>query len=270
MPLGSFDSFCVGKTATRPVRARILAPAGRQSCPPAGRRCSPPAPRRCSLTASRAAVRRILLAAALAVLAPALAGCNVLGPIAYYTTPPQIAKAEYKFKDGDRLAIVVDPAQDSESNPVFEQALTERVAEMFREKRGRATIVPMRDVVALRRKLEYRTWSVQRIGRELGASHVLYLKQERLALRESPDHPILHPHVLLRAKLIAVDEPSEKARVWPAEVEGREIRCQRPMQEFTSPQDADTAVRKLGYDTAYLVGYPFFDMDLEEPPRRES
>lgn len=213
------------------------------------------------------------LRAQLAALAPLLlsvGGCNILGPLAYYTSPQQIAKAEYKFKEGDRIAIVVDPAQDSESNPVFEQALTERVAETFRERRGLATIVPMRDVVALRRKMEYRTWSVQRIGRELGATHVLYLKQERLALRESPDHPILHPHVVLRAKLIAVNEPSEKARLWPAEVEGREIRCQRPMQEYTSPQDADTAVRKLGYDTAYYVAYPFFDMDLEESPRRES
>lgn len=234
-------------------RARVVSPSGRSGFP-----------------VSPASSRSLLLPAAVAALALTLAGCNILGPIAYYTSPPQIAKAEHKFKEGDRLAVVIDPAQQGESNPVFEQALIERVAEMFREKRGKATIVPMRDVVALRRQPEYRTWSVQRIGRELGASHVLYLKQERLSLRESPEHPILHPYVILRAKLIAVNEPSDKARVWPAEVEGREVRCQRPMQEYTTPEDTDTAIRKLGYDTAYFVGYPFFDMDMEESPRRES
>jgi hypothetical protein len=210
-------------------------------------------------------LRRALPSLAI-VLAPLASGCTLLGTIAYYTSPQRLTTPEFVFPATSRVAVLIDPAREGESNPVFEQALTDRLREMFRDRNSKATFLPIREIVALRRRPEYRGWSIQRVGKELNATHVLYLRQERLVLRETPDHPILHPQVLLRAKVIDVAAPSESARVWPPEADGREITGSRPMQEYTTPDATDSAVRKLGYDVSYFVGYPFFEMDLEEKP----
>ncbi|MFQ5806891.1 MAG: hypothetical protein ACE5I3_10620 [Phycisphaerae bacterium] len=196
-------------------------------------------------------------------------GCRLLGPIVYYFRPPQIQKPEYEFPLDSRVAFVIEAAQPRYENPVFNQALYERVTQMLQEGKSRATMLPLRPVTDLRRtQPDFDKWSLQRIGRELQADYVLYLRIDRLVIRQTPDYPILTPAVDLRMKVIGVNQPSVHARLWPEAKEGRPVNCTRQTAEAadTDPDATDVEARKLGYDTAYYVSMPFIEVDLEKPP----
>jgi len=197
------------------------------------------------------------------------AGCNLIGPIAYYLQPKQIQKPEYEFPAGTRVALVIEARDPQHENPVFSEALYERVVAMLRDGKSEATILPWRKVTELRyANADFARWSLQKVGRALGADQVLYLSIDRLVIRPSPEHPVLTPEVDLHMKLIGVHEPPLNARIWPEAKEGHHVSCKRLIGEAadTNPDAADIEARKLGYDTAYWVTTPFIEVDLEEKP----
>ena len=61
------------------------------------------------------------------------AGCKLVGPIAYYLQPPQIQKPEYEFPTGTRVTLVIEARDSQHENPVFSEALYERVVTMLRQ-----------------------------------------------------------------------------------------------------------------------------------------
>lgn len=199
-----------------------------------------------------------------------LAGCNIVKGFSYFFSPERVAKAEHKLETG-KLAVVIDPARPDEVNPVFEQALVQKLQEIFSEKKSKIEFVPYAEIMALRQQHEdFGKWPIQRIGHELGADYVLYLRQDKLSSHSSPSHPLLEPSVLLRAKLIETDKPPEQARVWPPEKEGREVACSRQTQQATGIDLVDSEMAKLGKDTAWLVVIPFFDTSEEVKPPVEK
>lgn len=209
-----------------------------------------------------------LAAAGLLVLCTST-GCNILGPAAYYLGPRRIQKAEFKLTEG-RLAVVIEAVRPEQDNPVFNQALFDKLAEIFREQKIESALVSHREVLELRQAHpDFEKWSLQRIGRELRAEQVLYLRIENLQLRETPDHPLVTPEISLCSKVVGVHAPTPHARLWPEEAEGRAISCKRPSKEATDTEVVDTEAWKLAHDTAHLVSHPFFDVDLEERTPRE-
>jgi len=207
--------------------------------------------------------------AALLILLGGAAGCNLFAPIAYYLRPREIQKPQYEFPGDSRVAIVIEAAQPRDENPVFNQALHERAVEMLREGKSKATILPLRAVSDLRRaNPDFDQWSLQKIGRALQADHVLYIRIDRLLIRQSPDYPILTPTIDLRMKLIGVSQPPIHARLWPEAKEGHPVSCARQTTEATDSgaNAVDAEARKLAYDTAYYVTMPFIEVDLEQPP----
>jgi hypothetical protein len=198
-----------------------------------------------------------------------MTGCNILGALAYYFQPRQIQKPQYEFPADTRVALVMEAQDPRYENPVFNEALHERVVTMLREGESRATILPWQQVIELRRAHpDFAKWSLQKIGRTLGADQVLYLRIDRLIIRPSPEHPVLAPEVDLRMKLIGVREPPAQARLWPESKEGHLVSCKRLIGEAAdaNPDATDVETRKLGYDTAYWVTMPFIKVDLEKPP----
>ena len=191
--------------------------------------------------------------------------------LAYLTSPPQIADPEYVLTTG-RLAIVTDFVHAEQADPVFGATLHKRIVEMFRENKVPARVVPYEDVVELRRvSPDFDTWSVQKIGRKLGADQVLYLRIEELHLRP-PGEPVLVPKVELRLKVIGVQDPAVHARLWPdkdAEPDGRTVVHQRAPLEVDSYEKLDAEAGKLAREAGCYVARHFHKYDLEAPPPRE-
>jgi len=195
------------------------------------------------------------------------AGCNIMAPLAYYLRPSQIQKAEFKFPAGTRVAVLFDATQPAYEAPVFNQALFDKLRGYFAKYKSQADLIPLSEVHGLKRRNadDFATWSIQRIGRELDADFVLYLKIQTLVLRETLNHPVVSPRVSIRAKVIATAHPASDARVWPEADEGRAIDCTRQPSEYSGTDKADLELAKLGRDTAYFAMMPFFNVDLEEP-----
>lgn len=197
---------------------------------------------------------------------PWLSGCNVVSAIAYFFGPPQIQRAEFKLTSG-RLAVLVEMVRPEEDNPVFVQALHDKLAEIFRDRGIKAQLIPLEDIARLRQQSpDFGQWSLQKLGRRLNAQQVLYVRVERLQIREAPGSPVLVPVADLRLKLIDPNAPPEAARLWPGrqEHQGREVQRARPAREATDGVAIDSEAAKLGKDAAWLVAMPFYDVDLEQ------
>ncbi|MFO0838042.1 MAG: hypothetical protein U1D55_05900 [Phycisphaerae bacterium] len=217
----------------------------------------------------------------MSALAP-LAGCQFIGGIAYFLGPKRVEKAEFKLAQG-RVAIVVEYERPSDASPVFDRAFHERMVEIYRDEKlaqskAKSAVTGETEFVAPSRWADLRqsdpdsrTWSIQRIGRELDAEQVLYIRVARLQLRETPDYPILSPQVLLRGRVISSNEPPPHHRLWPTGPmdEGREVSAERPPQEFSGADQIDSEVTKLARMAAYTLSRYFLDTDLEAPTPKE-
>jgi hypothetical protein len=197
-------------------------------------------------------------------------GCVGLRGLAYLTQPRQIQKPEFELSG--RVAIVIDAARPGQANPVFESTLYKRIVELLRENEVTATIIPYDDITNLRQtQADFTSWSVQKIGRELNADQVLYVRVENLSLAQK-DEPVMTPAVTLRVKLIAPRAPAANARLWPEtdkEREGREVACKRHPVENEGVDRVDSEAAKLARETAYYVARIFHKWDAEVPPPRE-
>ena len=200
-----------------------------------------------------------------------LSGCKIAAAIGLLTMPPQIEKAEYELTEG-RLAIVMDCVRPEQADPVFETALHKQIVKLFRENKIPCQIVPYENVIELKQaQPDYRAWSLQKIGRKLGADQILYLRIEQLRLRSRAD-VVVTPHVEMRIKLIGTQEPAVHARLWPggdAEPDGRMITHQRSPVEVENPELMDSETTKLARETAYYVARHFHEYDTEINPPRE-
>jgi len=206
-----------------------------------------------------------LTTAALLGLSLPLSGCNVVSALVYFFSPPQIQKAEYPLTDG-RLAVLVEVARAEEENPVFRQAFCEKLVEIFRDHKVKAKVVPQDEVLRLRQQNpDFSKWSLQKVGQHLNVQQVLYVRLDRLQLRNEPGSPILHPAVQMRLKLIDPNLPADAARLWPGsqERDGRVAERARPPVEAGDSLAVDSELAKLGKDAAWLAAMPFFDVDLE-------
>jgi hypothetical protein len=208
----------------------------------------------------------------LACAAVVVSGCNWITAGTILLGPRRIEKAKFTLTE-QRLAVFVDYAHPEQESPVFDRALYDQLAAIFREqhKHVPSKLVPYEELVDLRRASpDFPTWSVQRIGRELNADQVLFVRVEALQLRPAPDHPLLEPAVSLKVKIIGVPDPSDHARLWPEDAAGHAVHCKRMPEEATGADAADSAAAKLGREAGRQVAMPFYDVDTEERPPKEA
>ncbi|MBI5864601.1 MAG: hypothetical protein HZB38_08845 [Planctomycetes bacterium] len=200
-----------------------------------------------------------------------IAACDAFKAAVYYLQPKQTQKAEFTFPNDAVVAVMLDPAQPEYESPVFNRAFHDRLVEIFREHKSNARLIPQAELLALRRaNADFDKWPVRHVGQELGATHVLYVRIDKLLARPSADSPILEPIANLRIKVIGVNLPDKDARLWPTKEEkDRAIQATRRASE-ADPGQADSELAKLGREIAYLVAAPFFEIDLEEKPPHES
>lgn len=195
-----------------------------------------------------------------------LAGCTEIGSALVLFGPRRIQKTQFELTKG-RLVILIEAARRGEDNPVFAQALHEKLVEIFRQRKVNDQVVPRADLVRLlRSQPDSARWNLQRVGRALHAEQVLYIRVERLQLSAGPDHLLIEPQVELRVKVIGVHQPPHTERLWPGrdEREGHPVERKRQMREAGDAMILDTEAAKLGKDAAQMVAMPFYDVDLEE------
>jgi len=200
-----------------------------------------------------------------------ICGCVGLRGAVYLFSPQHVQKPEFALTSG-KLVILVDAVQPGEANPVFERSLHEELLRQMREFELSTQVVPYDQIITLRQTNPgFRDWNIQRIGRQLGADQVLYIRVDRLQLG-GRDEPVVSPAVKLCMKVIGVREPAANARLWPdsaSEPDGRCLTHERAAKEAGGPEVLDAEAAKLAREVAYYLLRPFRKWDLEEVPTRE-
>ena len=212
---------------------------------------------------------RTIATLSLIILAVGLTGCHFFTFLAVMAGPPRVQKAEFHFGQG-KVAIFIESAAADGNVPIFERELALRLSEMFRSEKISSNVVPLDRSMSLPlRHPDFRTWSLQKIGRTLGADQLLYVRIMELRVRETADHPLVSPMAQIELKVIDVNAPPSRARIWP-ENGARELPLiTRQPQEAASREKTDSAIIKLARDCAYRIAEPFYDVDLESPKLRE-
>jgi ABC-type uncharacterized transport system auxiliary subunit len=205
-------------------------------------------------------------------LAAALAsGCNIISTAVNLFKPPQKSAAEFTFPDDARIVVLIDTSDPTYDQPVFNEALYTRLAQYFRDNASKARLLPLDTVLRLKRANEdFERWSVQRVGREAEAEYVLQLRIRRLGVQESENYTAPVAQVEMSVKVIASNHPANDARVWPDSPDGRQVLHERRPGPHTTDSDPDTEMTKLARETAYYVMFPFFEVNVEEPPPVEK
>jgi hypothetical protein len=222
-----------------------------------GRHAAPGDPRQ-----PRRWIELLLLCTTLAFLT----GCAYITAGAYLFGPKRTQKPEFTFTPSGRIAVVIENAKPAQENPLFTRELHRRLVEIFKERKVSTNVVPLDDVYRLRQENpDFPRWSLSKVARELGAEQLLYIRVERLQLREAPNHPMMTPIAELKLKVIAAEPAAEKARLWPGDLEERALTVTRPPSEASDPIAIDTATTKLAREAARRVAYYFYEVDLEEP-----
>ena len=200
---------------------------------------------------------------------PALAGCDAVRAIGYSLAPEQKTSAEFTLTK-QRLAIVVDVATGQPDYPLFRQALHDRLAALLREHKLTDDIPPYAAQLDLQARFpDYPHWSVQRIGRELHAAQVLYIRVTGLTLRETPEYPVLEPKARVRLLVLDPQASSEKARLWPADQDGKELEATCTAEEASDKSREDQLVQRLGRAVAEHAVRLFYEHPTDDKPPTE-
>lgn len=197
------------------------------------------------------------------------AGCGWIGAAAYMLRPQ--AKTAAEFTLTGRIAIVIENARSQEENPLFSQTLYDQFLKDMEAAKAPVDAVPFDEFLRLRQSNpDFARWGVQRIGRELKADQVLYIRLLRLQFRERRDSPVLEPRAAAEVVVVGVDASSDKPRLWPDGVEGRTLSVSRQVRDATDPQAVDDEAIKLARDMAHLMARFFHEFDPEQQVEREK
>jgi hypothetical protein len=149
----------------------------------------------------RFATAAILASAFTACVLTILAGCQLAGVVLSAMPPPDIP-ARYEIADQPTLIFVDDPADIVPALPLMGQ-IAHHAGLLLKNEKVVTQIIDPSSVDALRFKhSDFSTWSVTRVGQELGAKQVIYVMVERFQL-VGPDQ-FYEPVVWMRVKLIDV------------------------------------------------------------------
>jgi hypothetical protein len=190
-------------------------------------------------------------------------GCQLVAMIGYLFSPERKQDALHELSAG-RVAIVIDGVPGAPDHPEFRRHLHRKTAELLVENEAADLVASYDEVLELQSQHpEYYRWSIQRIGRELNARDVIYIRITEFQLREATGHPLMSPKAAVRVKVIDATAPATEARIWPDDIEGFPLDVTRQPKEAGDMRTLDAEARKIGIDLAQYVARLFYEHSLE-------
>ena len=186
----------------------------------------------------------------------AVAGCNVIGAVAYKFSGSPTIKAQYAPPKSKTLVVV-----ENYHNPTTLRLEADAVARHLVEEMKMHEVVPVVDPGAAEAHREaqgtaFRKMPIDAIGRALGAKQVIYVDLERFDLDQTVGSELLGGHATARVRVVGdggeVLWPTDSAGGFPVEVKVDPQRVPAGTGEFGVRRQlhADLADRiaKLFYD----------------------
>lgn len=168
-------------------------------------------------------------------------------------------KAEYRLPNG-KIAILIDDFMMQTENSEMKNRLCDVIISRMKMEGSykKVEFIPTKDL----RNVDARTadgqWtSIQKIGRQAGATAVLYVNVTRFELAGDPDSPLVLTSARGQVKVIQV---SDGARLWPVDIAGRSVQKQgRRQSETLDAQNRSKWIESLSDDFGTAIAYLFYD-----------
>jgi hypothetical protein len=188
-------------------------------------------------------VRRAAIAVT-ALLLLAVAGCNIVAPVAYIVGGPPKIDAEYTLLDRPTVVFVDDRGNVIPSNAqALRRALADRLSEELMVRKLVTTTIAPRDAMAIAaaRDKHGELMAMDTIGREVGADQIIYI--EMLAFGLSPDGVTPRPTAICQVRVIDVEE---RSRLYPLDDDSGQVArtVQASLPEF-DPNAASSPASRL-------------------------
>ena len=135
----------------------------------------------------RCGYRQVLPAAALvAMAAPLMVGCAVVGYTATILQPPKKVKAKFDLPKDGRTLVFVDDAGHETAYEGIKRELTEHLNRALNGKELVKETVPYEELSNLRLATpEFNRLAIGEVGRRLGAELVIYVEITRFSLKDT-------------------------------------------------------------------------------------
>lgn len=160
------------------------------------------------------------------------------------------------------LAIFVDDPDGLLSVPEASTALIEELANLFARNNINHQVVPAERVARLiYSRPATNSWSIRKVGEELGAQQVLYIQVRQFRLRQQPRDPIFQGQWTVAIKVIST-ERKHNVRLWPKRPEGQQVKVTTPMHP---PQGSGYEVklaRRMAKMLARKIAFYFYKHPL--------
>jgi hypothetical protein len=203
--------------------------------------------------------RYALMMVAMASILSALTGCGQMAIFFAGDSDGESVKAEYRLPEG-KVAILIDDFMMQTENSEMKNRLCDVIiARLKMEANYKKTeFIPTKDLRNVDVRTEDGQWtSIQKIGRQAGATAVLYVNVTRFELAGDPDSPLVLTSARSQVKVIQV---SDGERLWPVDIAGRSIQVQGKRQSETlDTQNRAKWTESLSDELGTAIAYLFYD-----------
>jgi hypothetical protein len=184
-------------------------------------------------------------------------GCNAVGAVLAKTTPPPMVKAQYAPPKEPLLVLVENP-HNRAALQLEADAVTRQLVDQMRVHQVAPVIDPS-DAEALRNAKgpAYRRMPIDQIGREVGATQVIYVNLERFEIERAVGSELPSGEAQARVRVVSTDNGDV---VWPLDSAGGHPLTVKVQPQHTATQVPEQAVRQQLYAAiAERVAKLFYD-----------
>lgn len=155
-------------------------------------------------------IRPFLLLIAIAAVG-ALAGCNIVGPAAYFLHGPEKIQPVHKLDDEKTTVVFIDDPANKVPRRSLRLVAAQEAEKLLLEKRAIKDVIATQSAMAVSIQDRYgEPFSVVEIGQAVEADVVLYAVFDEFSF--SQDGQSFSPSVTMRVRVIDVEK---NERIWP-------------------------------------------------------
>jgi hypothetical protein len=178
--------------------------------------------------------------------------------------PKEEYAAEHRLAAGPALVLVDDPLGQMDVVGM-DMWLAEAISANLLEMQAHEDVVPAELAQRLKRvDADYPYLSVREVGERVGAEQVIYVLVTRCRLQDVADSDVFRGQMTAQVKVIdALARPGDQVRIWPRELEGREINVTRPQHSARGEAARQRVAEDLVAFAARDIARLFSDYEID-------
>ncbi|HYE02520.1 MAG TPA: hypothetical protein VD963_04725 [Phycisphaerales bacterium] len=205
-----------------------------------------------------------------AVLLSGAAGCNIIGPAAYFAMGPEKVPAQYQLDEHKPVVVFVDDRASRVPDRVVRRRIGQAADEHLVARKLAKDVIAADSVAAVVAREKFgRPMGIADVGRAVSAGQVVYVRIEEFTL--SADGTAFAPRAVADVKVVDVETGT---RLWPDGDPGyHQLVVELPPRQGTAPRttaELIEAQRVLAQRLGTAIGQLFYEHEQRPTKDRLS